>query len=123
MWNTQAIFDVLAPHWRELGVISYSAIRIWQLKRRTRWLKRHSELTEQRLTERVFWQSNETLRIVSTAYAHGEPATLDDLLSSAERDWSLKSSSPPSATDDDEQTISRAPSAPRESSYIGPTKR
>ena len=40
-------------------------------------------------------RQNEILRILSTAYASGEPPTLDDLLSHAERDWSLKSSKTP----------------------------
>lgn len=100
------LYTALRPHWHELGAISYFLLRIWMLKRQRRWLRKHSELEGQR----VIASSNETLRIVSTAYASGEPHTLDDLLSSAERDWSLRSSEPPSERD----TTTRPP---RESSY------
>ncbi len=33
-----------------------------------------------------------TIETLSTAFVQGEPPTLDDLLASAERDWSLRSS-------------------------------
>jgi hypothetical protein len=105
----QQLYDELKPHWHELGAISYFLLRIWILKRQRRWLRKHSELEGQR----VIASSNETLRIVSTAYASGEPQTLGDLLSHAERDWSLRSSQPPS---EEEPTRTTRP-PPRESSY------
>jgi hypothetical protein len=71
----------------------------WRLSRQNRYLRellRRQKLesdeqlkqSEQRSVER----QNETLRIVCTAYASGEPLTLADLLSKADRDWSLRSS-------------------------------
>lgn len=102
-------WPVLEPHWPELLGIAFSAIRIFALKRQTRWLRRHSALQEQR----AIASSNETLRIVSTAFASGEPLTLDDLLSNAERDWSLRQSAAPSETNPPSRTTPQ----PRESSY------
>lgn len=100
METLQHYLVALQPHWHELGVIAFCLTRIWQLRRRNMWQRKHSALTEQRLTERIFYQSNETLRTVSTAFAQGEQPTLDDLLSHAEHDWSLRSS--PERSDDDE---------------------
>jgi hypothetical protein len=48
--------------------------------------------------QRHISEQNETVRIVSTAYASEEPQTLEDLLSHAERDWSLRSSEMPSVS-------------------------
>lgn len=103
----QQLLTVLAPHWHELGVISYCLMRMWLLHRQTRWLRRHSELQERRAID----SSNETLRIVSTAFASGEPVTLDDLLSSAERDFTLKQSATASTV------LATQQPTPRESSY------
>lgn len=105
METLQHYLVALQPHWHELGVIAFCLTRIWMLRRQKRWLRKHSALTEQRLTERIFYQSNETLRIVSTAYAQGEQPTLDDLLSHAERDWSLRSSPEQSGDDETDPTI------------------
>lgn len=86
-----------------LGIISLQARTIWKLVRERNYC-RELCLREQRLhmqkqsetSKNSIAQHNETLRIVLTAFAAGEPITLDDLLSSAERDWSLKSSKTPS---------------------------
>jgi hypothetical protein len=40
-------------------------------------------------------RQNEMLKLVLTAFASGEPPTLESLLSSAEQDWSLTSSKTP----------------------------
>jgi hypothetical protein len=125
--------EALRPHWHALGVISYCLIRIWMLKRQRRWTRKLLAQEQRRHID----SQNETLRIVSTAFASGEQPTLDDLLSAAERDWSLKSSSPQSAgTYDDEETamrtplpepprVSRPPPPPsrRETSYLRPKPR
>lgn len=103
----QQLLDGLAPHWHELVVISYCLIRIWRLKRQRSWQRRHSALQEQHVID----SSNETLRIVSTAFASGEPLTLGDLLSSAERDFSLRQSALASTVE-----VTPQPK-PRESSY------
>jgi hypothetical protein len=105
MW--QQLWTKLEPHWHELGVISYSLIRIWMLRRQARWQVKLLE--EQRLSHIA--SQNETVRIMSTAYASGEPVTLADLLSSAERDWSLRSAAGQSASDDDEPTELRRDSS------------
>jgi hypothetical protein len=70
-----------------------------------RWLAKHLELERSRFDkqeraneEREWRRQNETVRSLSEAYAKGEPPTLDDLLSNAERDWSLRSSKTPSET-------------------------
>lgn len=86
-----ALLPLLAERWHELGVIFYLLLRTWTLRRRSVWLRRLLEL-EQR---RHIASQNETVKILSTAFASGEPPTLDDLLSHAERDWSLRSSRPP----------------------------
>jgi hypothetical protein len=71
----------------------------WRLSRRNRYLTellRRQRLESAELLRQERLQSierqNETLMIVCTAYASGEPLTLADLLSKADRDWSLKSS-------------------------------
>lgn len=107
----------LVEHWRVLGAFSYLVLRIW-LQRRTirysrellaRQAQRH---TAQRHSEqrRHFEAQNETLRITLTAFANEEPRTLDDLLSHAERDWSLRSSQESSRS-------SRPPPPPREPTW------
>jgi len=88
----QQLYEWLRHHWHALGAISYCLLRMWMLRRRNVWLRKLLALEVQRGID----STNETWRIASTAYASGEPVTLDDLLSSAERDWSLRSSIPPS---------------------------
>lgn len=88
----QQVYAWCAAHYHELLVGSYFLARIWVLWRRSRYL--NEALERERL--RSIDSTNETIRIISTAYASGEPTTLDDLLASAERDWSLRSSEPPS---------------------------
>jgi hypothetical protein len=61
---------------------------ILTLYRRTRCLTARLAFEQQRRIA----EANETWRIASTAYAAAEPVTLEDLLSSAERDFSLRSS-------------------------------
>lgn len=76
-----------------------SLMLTWVLTRTNRWLREQvaheRQLTQQHI-EREFARQNETVRTLSTAFAQGEPQTLDDLLSSAERDWSLTSFGPSS---------------------------
>jgi hypothetical protein len=131
----QQWLEVLKPHWRALGVISYCLTRIWMLKRQRRW---QSKLLAQEQQRHIASQ-NETLKTVLTAFASGEQPMLDDLLSSVERDWSLKSSAQSYApgTYDDEPTalrtpapepaprVSRPPPPPsrRETSYLRPKPR
>lgn len=86
MW--QQVYSALAPHWHELGGICYLLLRIWLLRRQKKW---QQELLARQRQQHIDSQ-NETLRIMSTAYASEEPQTLEDLLSHAERDWSLRSS-------------------------------
>jgi len=86
-----------------LGIGSYLARSFWLLIRERnccralllREQQSHTQKQSETLRKSIERQ-NEILRILSTAYASGEPPTLDDLLSHAERDWSLKSSPTPS---------------------------
>lgn len=78
----------LRAHWEVLGVGSAYLLRGWMLRRRMRWLEKLLELQRQRHTS----SHNETIEIMSTAYSSEEPLTLEDLLSRAERDFSLRSS-------------------------------
>lgn len=96
--------------WFEPLVTFCSLLGMWLLYRTNRWLAEHLErertrydahkrkrkelATKQR--EREIARQNELLRVISEAYAHGEPHTLDDLLSHAERDFTLRSSRTPS---------------------------
>lgn len=122
--------DLLKLHWRELGVICGCLIRIWQLSRQKRWQKQLLALEQRRHIN----SQNETLRIALTAFASAEEPTLEDLLSGAERDWSLKSSQ--ASSDEEEGTVqlpqrrpvrvSRPPPQPstsRETSYFRPKPR
>jgi hypothetical protein len=86
MWHQ--LYEALAPHWHELGGISYLLLRIWLLRRQKKW--QHELLARQR--QQYIDSQNETVKIMSTAYASEEPQTLEDLLSRVERDWSLQSS-------------------------------
>ncbi len=103
----QQLWNALAPHWHEFGVISYCLVRIWLLRRQKKW---QNELLARQRQQHIDSQ-NETVRIMSTAYASEEPQTLEDLLSHAERDWSIRSSERPSSI-----PPSHTPT-PRESSY------
>ena len=95
---------------RSLRDLLYAALLagLWWIKltyalyRRTRYLEEalerqrlHSSERERAMLRESLERQNELLRIVATAYASGEPITLDDLLSHAERDWSVKSSRKP----------------------------
>jgi hypothetical protein len=95
---------------RSLKDLLYAALLVgsWWMKltcalyRRNRYLEELCRRLQQQGSERErvllkesLERQNELLRIVATAYASGEPTTLDDLLSHAERDWSLRSSKKP----------------------------
>lgn len=86
------LYQRLAPHWHELGAIAFFLARTWLLHRQMKWQR---ELLARQRQQHID-SHNETIKIMSTAYASEEPQTLDDLLSHAERDWSLRSSEPPS---------------------------
>ncbi len=85
-----------------LGIGLYQARTIWRLVRERNY-SRELLLREQlshtqkqnEILKRSVERQNELLRILSTAFASGEPPTLDGLLSHAERDWSLTSSKTP----------------------------
>lgn len=108
----ERLLALLGPHWHELWVIFYSLMGIWSLFRQRRYSDVLLARQEQQTIERVFKEVNETQRTLSTAFAQGEPQTLADLLSSAERDWSLRSYGPPSHVEDSEATVQRAPPEP-----------
>jgi hypothetical protein len=85
-----------------LGIGSYLARSIWKVVRERNYCRellvreQHSNTQKQNELLRLsIERQNELLRVVLTAFASGEPTTLDDLLSHAERDWSLKSSKTP----------------------------
>ena len=95
---------------RTIKDLLYAALLVglWWIKltfalyRRTRYLEELCRRLQQQSSEREraalkesLERQNELLRIVATAFASGEPITLDDLLSHAERDWSLRSSKKP----------------------------
>ena len=90
MTDHHTLYDVL---YAALGLISFLAHSLWRVCRERNCSRELLRREKQRSIER----ENEMLRIISTAYASGEPTTLDDLLSSAERDWSVRSSRKPSA--------------------------
>jgi hypothetical protein len=75
--------------WRLVRERNYS--RELCLREQQRNISRENEL----LRKSVEMQ-NETLRVVLTAFASAQPVTLDDLLTQAERDWSLRPSRTPS---------------------------
>jgi hypothetical protein len=86
-----------------LGIGLYLAQTIWRLVRERNYSRELCHREQQRnisreneLLQSNIARQNETLRVVLTAFASGEPVTLEDLLSSAERDWSLRSSRTPS---------------------------
>jgi hypothetical protein len=85
-----------------LGIGSYLARVTWRLVRERNYCRelltreqQRNILKENELLKSNIARHNETLRIVCTAFAVGEPTTLDDLLSSAEHDWSVRSSKTP----------------------------
>lgn len=89
MSDHHTLYDVL---FAALGLGSYLARLIWKLVRERNYSRELLRRQQQRDIER----QNELLKILCTAFASGEPTTLDDLLSHAERDWSVKSSRTPS---------------------------
>lgn len=100
--------ELLQGSWGQLvePLVTFGClIATWLLYRTNRWLAKHLELERSRYdrhmsarSEREFRRQNETVKTLSDSYARGEPPTLDDLLSSAERDWSLRSSVTPYET-------------------------
>jgi hypothetical protein len=86
----RTLYDVL---FAALGLGSYLARTIWRVVRERNCSRELLRREQQRNIER----QNEQLKILATAFASGEPPTLDDLLSHAERDWSLRSSKTPRA--------------------------
>lgn len=76
----------------ELSTLFGLLLSTWSRSRERKWQARLLALSQQQGISR----QNETVRILSTAFASGEPLTLDDLLSSAERDFTLRSSEKPS---------------------------
>jgi hypothetical protein len=79
----QAIAGVF---WAVLGAGSALTIVTLQLFRTTRYLR--AALAREQL--RRIEEANETWRIASTAFAAGEPITLEDLLNKREADFRLK---------------------------------
>lgn len=81
----------------------YQARTIWRLVRERNYCRallvreQQSHMQKQNeLLARNIARQNEMLKILATAFASGEPTTLDDLLHGAERDWSVRSSKTPS---------------------------
>lgn len=95
------LYDML---YAALGIGLYQAQTIWRLARERNYCRelllreQQSHIQKQNeLLKRHIARQNELLKVVLTAFSSGEPATLEDLLSSAERDWSLRSSGTPPA--------------------------
>lgn len=85
-----------------LGIGSYLAKTIWHLVRALSYsrelLRREQLLNIERLRneqKKNIERQNELVKTLATAFASGQPPTLEDLLSKAEHDWSLKSSKTP----------------------------
>lgn len=74
--------------WLVSGALFSSLTVILQLYRRQRYLTAALDRLQQRRIE----DANETWRIACTAFASGEPITLEDLLNKREADFSLRSS-------------------------------
>lgn len=92
---TEALFALL-------GLGLYQAQTIWRLVRERNYCRelllreQQSHMRKQNeLLKSNIERQNEMLRVLATAYASAEPATLDDLLTRAEHDWSLRSSRTP----------------------------
>jgi predicted amino acid dehydrogenase len=87
-----------------LGLGSYLAQTIWRVVRERNYSRELCHREQQRNISREnellrsnIERQNEMLRVLATAYASAEPATLDDLLNRAEHDWNLRSSKTPPA--------------------------
>lgn len=92
----QLVRDVFEQHWRLLLELSIFVVREWLSRRRlSRQRSWQFELSARASAEHTS-EHNRTIETMSTAYACEEQPTLEDLLSRAERDWSLRSSDPPS---------------------------
>jgi hypothetical protein len=101
--TTEQTHQLIAAFCAALGIVSLQARTIWQLVRERNYcrelLVREQQSHMQKQSETLrnsIERQNELLKILATAFASAEPVTLDDLLSHAERDWSLKSSKMPS---------------------------
>lgn len=100
-------YDVFISHWRLcLELSCYLLLELLRKRQLLRTMSSQSELLA-RAEQRHISEHNETIRTMSTAFASEEQPTLDDLLSSAERDWSLRSSEPPSTKTPREQSYNR----------------
>lgn len=89
------VYAVLSTGW-------FLGHTMWRLVRERNYcrelLRREQQLHSSKQHELLrsnIEQQNSLLRIVSTAYASGEPVTLDDLLTRAEQDFNLRSSRTP----------------------------
>lgn len=101
--TTEQVHQLVAALCAALGIISLQARTIWRLVRERNYCRellvreQQSHMQSQRETlKNSIERQNELLKILATAFASAEPVTLDDLLSHAERDWSLRSSQKPS---------------------------
>lgn len=104
--TTEELHLLYAALCAALGIISLQARTIWRLVRERNYSRelclreQQSHMQKQSETLRnSIERQNELLKILATAFASAEPVTLDDLLSHAERDWSLKSSKTPSESE------------------------
>lgn len=91
-----------------LGLGLYLGQIIWRLVRERNYsrelLVREQQLHTQRESEnqrRAIERQNDIIKLLATAYASAQPATLDELLANTERDWSLRSSRTPSEPPED----------------------
>lgn len=91
MDDHRTLYDVL---FAALGLGSYLAQNTWRVTRERNCCRELLRREQQRNIER----QNELVKSLATAYASGQPPTLDDLLQRAELDWSVKSSKTPRAT-------------------------
>ncbi len=96
---TQALFALL-------GLGLYQAQTIWRLVRERNYCRellvreQRSHMQKQNeLLKSNIERQNEMLRVLATAYASAEPATLDDLLMRAEHDWRVQSCKTPRGAD------------------------
>lgn len=108
----QHLTEWLALHSEELGALCFVLVGIWRSYRTRQLHAEHLERERQRLTRFAFEQVNETSRTLSTAFANDNPPTLSELLSHAERDWSLHSSDSGCTPDDidrDAVTVAAVP--------------
>lgn len=91
MTDHRTLYDVL---YAAAGLGSYLVQTIWRVTRERNCCRELLRREQQRNIER----QNELVKSLATAYASGQPPTLDDLLQRAELDWSVKSSKTPRAT-------------------------